>query len=65
MLNLTVDGMTCDHCVRAVHAAIAEIAPTAAITVNRAQNHVAINSATPLDRPAIIAAIEAEGYSVR
>ncbi len=65
MLELTVEGMTCEHCVRAVHGAIAEIAPTAAITVNRAQNHVSIDSATPLDRPAIIAAIEAEGYSVR
>ena len=65
MLNLTVDGMTCAHCERAVQGAIAEIAPTATITIDRAQNHVSIDNTNPLDRAAIIAAIEAEGYIVR
>ena len=60
--TLTVQGMTCGHCERAVQTAIKTLDPQAEVRIDRAQNKVEVNSSQPRD--AIAAAISEEGYSV-
>lgn len=60
-LELTITGMTCDHCVHAVTTAISEVPG-----VKEAKVSLATNSATvegdALDTAAIVAAVAEEGY---
>ncbi len=61
-LSLTVQGMTCGHCERAVQTAIKTLDPQAEVRIDRAQNLVEVQSTQP--REAIAAAIRDEGYAV-
>lgn len=61
-LSLTVQGMTCGHCERAVQSAIKTLDPQAEVRIDRAQNLVEVNTSQP--REAIAAAIRDEGYAV-
>lgn len=61
-LSLTVQGMTCGHCERAVQTAIKTLDPQAEVRMDRAQNLVEVNTSQP--REAIAAAIRDEGYAV-
>jgi len=61
-LSLTVQGMTCGHCERAVQTAIKTLDPQAEVRIDRAQNLVEVNTSQP--REAIAAAIRDEGYAV-
>ena len=61
-LSLTVQGMTCGHCERAVQSAIKTLDPQAEVRIDRAQNLVEVQSTQP--REAIAAAIRDEGYAV-
>ena len=61
-LSLTVQGMTCGHCERAVQTAIKTLDPQAEVRIYRAQNLVEVQSTQP--REAIAAAIRDEGYAV-
>ena len=45
-----VQGMTCEHCVRAVTAAVAELPGTEKVTVDLAAGSVAFESPAPIDR---------------
>jgi copper chaperone len=62
MLDLAVDGMTCDHCVRAVTRAVQAVPGVRGVTVDLAAGRVRVDG-TP-DPAAVRAAIDAEGYSV-
>ena len=61
-LSLTVQGMTCGHCERAVQTAIKTLDPQAEVRIDRAQNLVEVNTSQP--REAIAAALRDEGYAV-
>ena len=63
MLDLTVDGMTCAHCVRAVTDALGPLPGVSEVSVNLAKGQVLV-SGDP-DPDAVRQAIEAEGYTVR
>jgi copper chaperone len=60
--TLTVQGMTCGHCEKAVTTAIKTLDPQAQVRIDRAQNLVEVNTTQP--REAVAAAIREEGYTV-
>ncbi|WP_338025312.1 cation transporter [Crenalkalicoccus roseus] len=59
---LKVEGMSCQHCVRAITAAIRERDPAAEVRVDLAAGTV--HAETSLPREAVAAAVAAEGYTV-
>ncbi len=61
-LALQVSGMTCQHCVRAVTAAIQALDPGAVVVVDLAAQRV--TAETRAGREAVVAAVVAEGYQV-
>lgn len=60
--TLTVQGMTCGHCEKAITTAIKTLDPQAQVRIDRAQNLVEVNTTQP--REAVAAAIREEGYTV-
>lgn len=60
---LDVRKMTCNHCVRAVTAAVHAIDPQATVDVDLGQGTVRING--KVDAEAAATAIRAEGYEVQ
>ena len=60
MMRLNVAGMTCQHCVRAIHEAVSAVAPQAGISVDLAGGTVDVSG--PADAASVIAAIQGEGY---
>ena len=62
--TVTVSGMTCDHCVRAVHDEVARIRGVTDVTVDLASGRVTIESTTDLDAAALAAAIDEAGYEL-
>lgn len=61
MIQFEVNDMTCGHCVRAVTAAVKEVAPEAIISIDLAQHAVRVEGAGDTD--AIEQAIREAGYS--
>lgn len=61
-MELTVQGLTCGHCVRAVTEAIQARDPAAQVAVTLERG--VVRAETALDRLAMVAAIEGEGYKV-
>lgn len=61
-LEVTVQGITCGHCVRAVTEAIQARDPAARVAVALESGQV--QAETSLDRATMAAAIEGEGYKV-
>ncbi len=59
---LKVEGMTCQHCVRAVTAAIQALDPAAQVAVDLPGH--SITAQTTLAQPALAAALAEEGYRV-
>lgn len=62
MYELTVENMTCGHCVSAVTEAVHTIDPAAFVEVDLKGKHVKVNSASALEL--IKAAIVDAGYPV-
>jgi copper chaperone CopZ len=60
-----VDGMTCDHCVRAVTSEVSALPEVRSVSVDLAAGVVAVESARPLQQAAVRAAIEEAGYALR
>lgn len=60
--ELTVTGMTCGHCEKAVTKALQTLDPAAKVTVDRDQNLVTIESDRPIAE--LAKAISDEGYTV-
>jgi copper chaperone len=61
-MELRVDGMTCEGCVKAVTKAVQRIAPDARVDIDLAAGTVTIDAAVPSGQFA--AAIEAAGFAV-
>jgi copper chaperone len=62
--TISVTGMTCDHCVRAVTTEVGQIPGVTGVDVDLATGQVAIESDAPIDDGAIRAAIDEAGYEV-
>ena len=60
--TLTVTGMTCGHCEKAVTRAVKQLDPQADVKIDRAVNKVEVASTQA--REAIAKAIADEGYAV-
>ena len=62
--TITVAGMTCDHCVRAVSGEISKLDGVGAVAVDLPTGTVTIESDHPLDAADVSAAIDEAGYEV-
>ncbi len=60
--TFNVQGMTCEHCEKAVTRAVKQLDRDAEVTIDRAANLVEIDSNQPRD--ALARAIADEGYTV-
>jgi len=61
MTTLTITGMTCGHCKKAVEEALTSVQGVETVNVNLEQASASIQGSAELS--ALIAAIEEEGYS--
>jgi len=62
--TFAVTGMTCDHCVRAVTAEVAQIDGVTAVTVDLPTGRVSVDSDQPIDPAAVAAAVDEAGYAL-
>jgi copper chaperone len=62
-VEVLVEGMTCEHCVRAVTAAVSALPGVGGVTVDLTAGRVRVEGAP--DAAAVKAAIEEEGYTVK
>lgn len=58
-----VTGMTCEHCERAVTEEVTAIAAVTGVGVSAATGVLTVESASPVDDAAVLAAVEEAGYS--
>lgn len=63
MIELSVDKMTCGHCVSAVTKALKEVDPQAQVSVDLATKQVRVE--TQQAREALTRALDAAGYPAR
>ena len=59
-----VDGMTCEHCVRAVSEEIVALSGVVDVTVDLPSGSVTVTSASPLPPQAIADAVDEAGYTL-
>jgi copper chaperone len=62
MIELKVEGMSCQHCVAAVTQAVQDVDQNASVKVELADGRVSVES--HIARDALAAAIEDAGYAV-
>ncbi len=62
MIEFQVEGMSCQHCVKAVTKAVQAVDPQAQVSVDLAAKRVSVESKA--DAPALAKAIRDEGYKV-
>jgi copper chaperone len=60
----TVEGMTCEHCVRAVTEEVGRVAGVSDVAVDLGSGHVTVVSVEPLDREAVRTAVDEAGYEL-
>ncbi len=63
-ISLPIEGMTCASCVGRVEAALAKVDGVEGVAVNLATERADIHSAGPVDRMALVGAVEKAGYDV-
>ncbi|MBA1263776.1 heavy metal translocating P-type ATPase [Stutzerimonas stutzeri] len=63
-ISLPIEGMTCASCVGRVEAALARIEGVDSVSVNLATERADIRLAGPVDRMALVRAVEKVGYDV-
>jgi len=63
-ISLPIEGMTCASCVGRVEAALAKVEGVDTVSVNLATERADIRLAGPVDRMALIQAVEKVGYEV-
>ena len=63
-ISLPIEGMSCASCVGRVEAALAKVEGVASVSVNLATERANIRAAGPVDRMALVQAIEKAGYDV-
>lgn len=59
-----VEGMSCEHCVRAVTAEVGGLEGVTAVDVDLAAGEVTVTSEAPLDELAVRAAVDEAGYEL-
>ena len=59
-----VQGMSCEHCVRAVSTEVGGLAGVTGVEVDLATGQVAVTSEAPLDEAAVRAAVDEAGYEL-
>ena len=59
---LTVSGMSCGHCERAITQTLQQLDPQAKVDIDRLRSSVRVDSSQPRDR--LVQAITEEGYAV-
>ena len=59
-----VEGMTCEHCVRAVRDEVGGLAGVTDVQVDLATGEVAVTSAAPLEERAVRDAVDEAGYEL-
>ncbi|WP_423459427.1 heavy metal translocating P-type ATPase [Ottowia sp. VDI28] len=64
MISLPIGGMTCASCVGRVEAALAKVDGVGGVSVNLATERADIRPDGPVDRAALIQAVESVGYEV-
>jgi copper chaperone CopZ len=62
--TVTVTGMTCDHCVRAVSTEVGGLPGVTGVEVDLASGRVTIESAEALDPAVLAAAVDEAGYEL-
>jgi copper chaperone CopZ len=62
--TITVNGMSCGHCVRAVTQVLSSIAGVQAVAVDLESGLVTITSDAPLAGAALAGAVDQAGYEV-
>jgi copper ion binding protein len=62
--TITVTGMTCDHCVRAVTEEVGQLPGVTAVQVDLASGAVTIESDAPVADDDLQAAVDEAGYEV-
>ena len=63
--TITVDGMTCGHCVSAVQSEVGKLDGVTDVSVDLTSGQVTIVADTTPDAAALRAAVEEAGYEVR
>jgi copper chaperone len=63
MIQFTVEGMSCNHCISAITRAVRDVDPVASVDVTLASQSVKIDSAA--DVVELREAIEDAGYAVK
>ncbi|MGO4766071.1 heavy-metal-associated domain-containing protein [Cupriavidus sp. 2KB_3] len=63
MIQFQVEGMSCNHCVRAITQAVQSVDPAARVTADVPTQAVSVESGA--DRQALQRAIEGAGYPVK
>jgi copper chaperone len=63
--TITVDGMTCGHCVNAVQTEVGKIDGVTDVNVDLASGQVTIVADTAPDAGALREAVEEAGYEIR
>jgi copper chaperone CopZ len=59
---LSIEGMTCNHCVQSVQKALAQVPGVAQAKVQLFPAQAVVTSEQELDIPAALKAVEEEGY---
>ncbi|MGK8521444.1 heavy-metal-associated domain-containing protein [Nocardia asteroides] len=62
--TVTVTGMTCGGCAASVRTEIGRISGVASVAVDLADGRVTVESADPIERAEITAAVARAGYAV-
>ncbi len=63
--ELTINGMSCNHCVTAVKSALAGVAGVTSAEVSLADKRAVVEHDPTTDLAALIASVEEEGYEAR
>lgn len=59
-----VEGMTCEHCVRAVREEVGALTGVTDVQVDLATGEVAVTSSAPLEERAVRDAVDEAGYEL-
>ena len=59
---LKIEGMTCDHCVRTIQAALLKVRDVRNAVVSLEEKKAVVTSGSELDLPEIIRVVEEQGY---
>jgi copper chaperone len=62
---LSIEGMTCDHCVRSIEKALAQVPGVSKVKVSLFPPQAILTTEGDLDIPSALKAVEEEGYKAK